>query len=94
MNTELTDDHALAFMVRAIEKSIIAAPTLAKVLADWRNPKHDYGTGDRPTAWKLLNCFTTVLGPRAIRSPNEYAGQTIRLNSLLAPMEPFPGQAA
>jgi hypothetical protein len=83
--TELSDDQALALLVRAMEQSIIAAPVLPKVLAEWRDPKHDYGTGERPTAWKLLNCFTTVLGPRAVKAPAEYAGQTIRLNALLAP---------
>jgi hypothetical protein len=88
MDIDLTDDQALAFIVRGMEKNVIAAPVIPKVLAEWRNPHHDYGTGDRPTAWKLLNCFTTVLGARAIRNPNEYAGQTIRLNALLAPPEP------
>jgi hypothetical protein len=90
METNLTDDQALALIVRGMEKSVIVAPVIPKVLAEWRNPRHDYGTGDRPTAWKLLNCFTTVLGPRAIRSPNEYAGQTIRLNALLGPQSEHP----
>ncbi len=85
MATDLTDDQALAFLVRAMERHVIAVPTIPKVLAEWRTPRCDYGTGERPTAWKLLNCFTTVLGrERAVRSPNEYAGQTIRLNALLA----------
>ena len=87
MTTELTDDQALAFMVRAVERRIIAPPVLPKILADWREPRFDYGSGDRPTAWRLLNCFTSVLGPRAIRNPNEYSGQTIRLNALLTPLE-------
>lgn len=95
MTTELTDDQALALLVRAMEQHVIAAPTIPRVLAEWRNPTHDYGTGERPTAWKLLNCFTTVLGTRAIKAPAEYAGQTIRLNALLAPAEEHPhGQAA
>jgi hypothetical protein len=85
MQTDLTDDQALAFLVRAMEKHVISVPTIPKILAEWRTPTHDYGTGERPTAWKLLNCFTTVLGKeRAVKSPNEYAGQTIRLNALLA----------
>lgn len=95
MATELTDDQALAFIVRAMERSVISAPSIPRILSEWRNPVHDYGTGDRPTAWKLLNCFTTVLGKeRAIRNPSEYAGQTIRLNGLLStavrcPREPL-----
>lgn len=84
--TFLTEDQALALMMKAMENDVIAAPTLPKVLAEWRNPRHDYGTGrDEPTAWKLFNCFTTVLGPRAVKNPAEYAGQTIRLNSLMTP---------
>jgi hypothetical protein len=85
MAADLSDDQALALMLRAMEQSVVAAPVLPKVLAEWRTPAHDYGTGDRATTWKLLNCFTTVLGPRAVRNPNEYAGQTIRLNALLSP---------
>jgi hypothetical protein len=87
MATDLTDDQALALLVKAMEKHVIAPPTIPKVLQEWRTPTHDYGTGDRPTAWRLLNCFTTVLGKRAVRNPNEYAGQTIRLNALLTRSE-------
>ena len=87
MTTDLTDDQALALLVRAMEKHVIAAPTIPKVLAEWRAPRCDYGTGDRPTAWTLLNCFTTVLGKRAVTNAAEYAGQTIRLNALLARSE-------
>lgn len=90
MALDLTDDQALAFLVRAVEARVIAAPVLPKVLAEWRRPTHEYGTGERPTAWKLLNCFTTVLGPRAVANANEYAAQTIRLNALMpTPADPF-----
>jgi hypothetical protein len=94
MTTFLTDDQALALLVRAMETHVIAAPTIPKVLAEWRAPKCDYGTGERPTAWKLLNCFTTVLGKRAVSNPAEYAGQTIRLNALLTSSEADHEQAA
>lgn len=94
MTTDLTDDQALALMVRAVERQIIAPPVLPKVLADWRCPRFDYGTGDRPTAWRLLNCFTTVLGPRAVRNPAAYSAQTIRLNALISPAEPTLAVAA
>lgn len=94
MATDLTDDQALALVARAVERRVIAPPVLPQVLADWRQPKFDYGTGDRPTAWRLLNCFTTVLGPRAVRNPNGYSGQTIRLNALFTPPEPVLATAA
>jgi hypothetical protein len=94
MTTDLTDDQALAFIVRAMERHVISVPTVPKILAEWRTPRCDYGTGERPTAWRLLNSFTTVLGKeRAVRSASEYAGQTIRLNGLLAGEVPH-GQAA
>jgi hypothetical protein len=84
MGRVLSEDEALSFLVRAMERKVIAAPTVPKVLAEWRRPTHDYGTGDEPTAWKLLNCFTTVLGGRARTNPAEYTAQTIRLNAMLA----------
>jgi hypothetical protein len=84
MNLVLTDDQALAMMVRAVETDVIAAPTIPKLLAEWRQPKHDYGTGDAPTGWRLLNAFTTVLGHRARTNPSEYTRQTIKLNAMLA----------
>jgi hypothetical protein len=88
MTTEFTDDQALAFILRAMERHVISVPTVPKVLTEWRAPTHDYGTGGRPSAWRLLNSFTTVLGKeRGIRSPNEYAAQTIKINALLAPTE-------
>jgi hypothetical protein len=91
---ELSDDQALAFILRAMEREVIAAPVIPKVLAEWRTPTHDYGTGDRPTAWRLLNSFTTALGKRAVSNPAEYVGQTIRLNAMLALPEGGHEQAA
>ena len=84
MRADLTDDQALALIVRAMEQHVIAPVTVPKVLTEWRTPSHDYGTGERPSAWRLLNSFTTVLGKRAVSNPTEYAGQTIRLSGLMA----------
>lgn len=83
--TEVTEDRAYALILRAFERSIISSFVIGKVLKEWAKPTFDYGTGDRPTLWRLLNSFTTVLGGRAVSNPGEYAGQTIRLNQLLAP---------
>lgn len=88
---ELSDDQALAFIVRSMERNVIASTSIPKILHEWRNPSHDYGTGDKPTAWRLMNAYTTVLGPRAVKAPAEYAGQTIRLNAM---WEPANGQAS
>lgn len=84
----LSENDALAFMVKAMERRIITAQTLPKVLEEWRTPTFDYGCGTDPTAWRLFNSFTTVLGDRAKRNPNEYTGQTIRLNNLMLPAQP------
>lgn len=89
MRLDLTEDRALALIVRAIEEHVISAPVISKVLAEWRNPTHDYGTGDRPTAWRLLQSFALVLGNRAATNPTQYADQTIRLNGLILP-DPQP----
>ena len=94
METDLTEDQCYALILRAFERAIIASTVIGKVLTAWKSGDIDYGTGDRPTAWKLLNCFTTVLGGRAVRNPAEYAGQTIRLNALLAPDAPVVANAA
>lgn len=80
----VTEDEALAFLVKAMERRVITAQVIPKVLEEWRNPTYDYGCGTEPTKWRLINSFTTVLGDRAKRNPNEYTGQTIRLNAMLA----------
>ena len=94
METDLTEDQCYAMILRAFERSIIASTVIGKVLTAWKSGEIDYGTGDESTVWKLLNCFTTVLGSRAVRNPTEYAGQTIRLNALLAPEAPAVANAA
>lgn len=83
-NTSLTDDKALALMVRSLEAGVIAPPTLPAVVKEWRQPTHDYGTGKDLTAWLLFNAFTTVLGPKATSNPGDYAKRTMSLNTLLA----------
>lgn len=85
MRTDLTEDQAYAFILKAFEQSIISSVVIGKVLDAWKNPKHDYGTGDEHNMWRLANAFTTALADRAVKAPNEYAGATIRLNALLSP---------
>jgi hypothetical protein len=85
MQADLNEDQAYALILRAFEKAMISSLSIGKVLKEWHDPAHDYGTGD--TLWKLLNCFTTALRDRKVRCPAEYAGQTIRLNALLAPVD-------
>ncbi len=83
MNWELSDDQALALMARSVENQIIPPLAFPKLLQEWRNPQFNYGTDERSTAWKLLNCYTTVLKSRVVSNPQQFVGQTIRLNALI-----------
>lgn len=85
MTTEISEDQAYALILRAFEKAIISSLVVGRVLQEWKHPTHDYGTGDRSTIWKLANSFTTALRTKAVSRPSEYAGQTMRINALLAP---------
>jgi hypothetical protein len=68
-----------------ISKEIVALRFLPKVLDEWRTPQHDHGAA---SLWKLLQAFTTVMGPLARRNPHDYAVRTMRLQHLLLPAEP------
>lgn len=78
--TPVGDEGASLLFITAMERGIISYTALPKLWREWKEPSHDFGP---PTLWRLFNAFTTVLGPRAKTRPNEYAGQTIRLNRLL-----------
>src|SRR5436190_1132116 len=92
MTTDISQDQAYALILRAFERSIISSTVIEGVLKEWNEPSHDYGEGR--TLWHLLNAFTTVLGPRAVKAPAQYAGQTMRLSALLAPEVPKGASAA
>ena len=81
VNTDLKSDLADALILRAYEKGIISILDLAHVLKEWRQPSFDEFS-DR-TVWSLFNAFTTALGQRALKQPQAFAVQTMRLNSLL-----------
>ena len=91
MNTELREEQADSFILRAFEKGIISTYQLPAVLKEWRSPSFEE-FGPR-TAWSLLNAFTTVLRDRAERQPQSFMVQTMRLNNLLEAREAPLAQA-
>ena len=80
----ITDERAESLMLRAcLAKGIIAQRMLPEVWREWREPGHE--AFQPRTAWSLLNAFTTVLTERAVKNPQSFVGQSIRLNALLSP---------
>jgi hypothetical protein len=62
MNTELREEQADSFILRAFEKGIISTLQLPLVLKEWRTPSFE--EFEPRTAWSLLKALTTVLRPR------------------------------
>ncbi len=80
---ELSDVHADSLLLRAFETGIVSLRRFPDVVSAWRNPPHEE-FGDR-TMWSLLNAFTGALNTVRVGNPQQFALQTIRLNSLLSP---------
>jgi len=91
MNTELREEQADSFILRAFEKGIISTYQLPAVLKEWRSPSFE--EFQPRTAWSLLNAFTTVLRDRAEKQPQSFMVQTMRLNHLLEARETPLAQA-
>jgi hypothetical protein len=91
MNTELREEQADSFILRAFEKSIISTLQLPAVLKEWRSPSFE--EFQTRTAWSLLNAFTTVLRDRAEKQPHSFMVRTMRLNHLLEAREAPLAQA-
>ena len=81
INCDIASDLADALILRAYEKGIISILDIAHVIREWRQPSYDEFSPR--TVWSLFNAFTTALGQRALKQPQAFAVQTMRLNSLL-----------
>lgn len=90
--TPVTEADASLCVLKALQNGIISAPAVPHIWREILNPSFDYGS-DNLTLWGVLQAFTTCLGQKAQRNPNEYAGMTIRLNALLSPAEPLAATA-
>lgn len=82
LTTELTEEQADSYILRAYEKNVFSIRDLPRVIHEWRNPSFEEF---RPrTVWSLFNAVTTVLTERSVSSPNQFTAQTMRLNALLS----------
>jgi hypothetical protein len=84
--TEVENDRADSLILRAMERGIIPAQAISKVLKHWRKPEHE--EFHPRTHWSLFNAFTSALGERALSNPHTYATLTMRLNAHLTPNIP------
>jgi hypothetical protein len=76
--TPLEVDHTI---LSAFRKGIISSVQIEKVCTEWEKPRHEEFAPR--TAWSLLNAFTEVLKPRAVKNPEQFVAATIRLNGML-----------
>lgn len=80
---ELTPHQVSHVILAAYRRGIISSLQLPKVCEAWEEPPHEEF---RPrTAWSLFNAFTEVLKGRAVKAPQAFVAQTIRLNGLMLP---------
>lgn len=77
--TELTDDQAAHFLMKALESKAINTTRLPKVWEQWKNPNHPEFAQDK-TAWRLFNAFTEVLKDSSLV---ELPSRTTRLHGLI-----------
>lgn len=78
---ELADQEAESLILRCFEQGIVSGPILPTVIAEWRNPSHQWG---EKTLWTLENCCIFALAELAERNPARFATLTIRLTNMLA----------
>jgi len=88
METLLTDDMALAWMVRGMERGVISSRRLPELLKEWREPS--YPEFEPRTVWSLYNAFTAVLTAKRNSDPQGYAATTIELSAMLDGFAPLP----
>lgn len=79
--TEVAEDFADAFILRAFEKGLVPQRAFMDVVKEWREPKHE--TFRQRTLWSLMNAFTGVLTQAMQRDPGRWGASTMRLNALL-----------
>ena len=84
----LTDERAESLILRSFERGFVSYRALPSVIEEWRQPSFDYGS--EPSLWRLLNAWTTALGPVAKRSPQRFAALTMSLQRMLDEHLPPP----
>lgn len=77
----LDDVTADALILRSFEAGIATHRSLDKIIQEWRKPT--YKEFETRTAWSFVNAYTTVLGDRAKKYPQEYAHATMELSAMI-----------
>src|SRR5687767_7430165 len=81
--TVLTPEQASHVILTALRRGIISSLQLPRVCQAWEEPAHeDFAPR---TVWSLFNAFTGALKDRAVKAPQAFVAQTIRLNGLMLP---------
>jgi hypothetical protein len=70
MATQITEKTAMATMVHMLDKNIITANDIKRVLAEWREPSHIEFTEFGPSLWRLFNAVTEAYKPRTATGNN------------------------
>lgn len=77
----LTDMRVHDLLVRSVDAQVMANSYIAKVLQEWREPRHE--EFEPRTAWSLFNSFTEVFKGT---NPLDLSARTTRLHGLLDPV--------
>ena len=77
----LSQTEADSLMLRSAEQDIIGWRALPKVIAEWRNPRHEEFA--ERNAYCLLQAFTEGMKESFLSQPNKTAFKTIELQNLL-----------
>ena len=78
---ELAGVEADSIILRSFEQGMVGARLLPKLIAEWRQPRHEEFTPR--TAYSLLNCFTEVVKPRFASQPHRAAYEMQAFQHLL-----------
>lgn len=58
--TPVTDAQAHDFLIRSIDRGVVAASDVPHVLKQWRTPDHPEFSADGKTMWRLFNAYTDL----------------------------------
>lgn len=76
--TEMDDPQVHDLLIRAVDARVMANSYIAKVLKEWREPRHE--EFEPRTAWSLFNGFTEVFKGT---NPRDLTPRTTRLHGLM-----------
>ncbi len=77
-STDLDDAQVHDLLIRSVDCQVMANSYIAKVLAEWRDPRH--AAFEDRTAWSLFNGFTQVFKDT---NPLDLTARSVRLHGLL-----------